>query len=40
MGMDDVEFMMIAEKEAEAALQMGEGPVGCVFVRNGAVVAR
>ena len=36
----DVEFMKLAEKEAEAALRMGEVPVGCVFVRNGAVVAR
>ena len=30
----------MAETEAEAALRMGEVPVGCVFVRGGAVVAR
>ena len=36
----DESFMELAEAEAEAALKMGEVPVGCIFVRSGAVVAR
>ena len=36
----DVQFMRLAECEAEAALRMGEVPVGCVFVCDGRVVAR
>ena len=37
---DDITFMKLAEAEAETALRMGEVPVGCVFVRDGRVVAR
>ena len=36
----DLQFMRLAECEAEAALRMGEVPVGCVFVCDGRVVAR
>ena len=32
--------MQLAEAEAEAALRIGEVPVGCVIVRAGDVVAR
>ncbi len=38
--LQDETFMALAEAEAEAALRMGEVPVGCIFVRSGAVVAR
>jgi len=37
---EDISFMKLAEVEAEVALRMGEVPVGCIFVRDGAVVAR
>jgi tRNA(adenine34) deaminase len=33
-------FMSIALEEARAAAQRGEVPVGCVLVREGAVIAR
>ena len=33
-------FMQIALEEARAAAARGEVPVGCVIVREGAVVAR
>ena len=33
-------FMQLALDEARAAAARGEVPVGCVIVRNGAVVAR
>ena len=37
---EDESFMQLAEAEAEAALRIGEVPVGCVIVRAGDVVAR
>jgi len=33
-------FMREALKEAEAAFELGEVPVGCVIVRNGEIIAR
>ena len=35
----DMRFMQLALREGEAALAMGEVPVGCVFVRGERVVA-
>lgn len=38
--MDDAVFMTEALREAQAALDEGEMPVGCVIVRHGDIVAR
>jgi tRNA(adenine34) deaminase len=38
--MAEPNFMELAVAEAEAARERGEVPVGCVIVRDGAVVAR
>ena len=38
--MADTDFMREALKEAERALSEGELPVGCVIVKDGAIVAR
>lgn len=38
--MAEPNFMELALKEAEAAAKRGEVPVGCVVVRQGAVIAR
>ena len=38
--MADTDFMREALKEAERALAEGELPVGCVIVKDGAIVAR
>lgn len=38
--MTQPEFMKIAFEEAESAAARGEIPVGCVIVRDGAVIAR
>ena len=40
MGEDDERFMRLAEEEAVAALGEREVPVGCVFMRDGEVIAR
>ena len=37
---EDVAFMRLALSEASTALDVGETPVGCVVVRDGAVIAR
>jgi tRNA(adenine34) deaminase len=39
-GMDSPSFMDLALIEARAAAAAGEVPVGCVIVRNGAVIAK
>ena len=36
----DVDFMIQALKEAQAAAEEGEVPVGCVIVGNGRIIAR
>lgn len=36
----DAEFMRIALMQAELAIQAGEVPVGCVFIRDGAVIGQ
>lgn len=36
----DEQFMREALKEAEAAFDLGEVPVGCVIVRDGEIIAR
>lgn len=38
--MEDIQFMQEALQLAQEAARDGEVPVGCVIVRNGAVVAR
>ena len=38
--MTDADFMLEALKEAELALSEGELPVGCVIVKDGAIIAR
>ncbi|MDO4867357.1 MAG: nucleoside deaminase [Clostridia bacterium] len=38
--MNDTDFMREALREAEAAAREGELPVGCVIVKDGAVIAR
>ena len=38
--MNDTDFMREALCEAEAAAQEGELPVGCVIVKDGAIIAR
>jgi tRNA(adenine34) deaminase len=38
--MAEANFMELALQEAEAAAKRGEVPVGCVVVRQGAVIAR
>ena len=38
--MNDADFMREALREAEAAAREGELPVGCVIVKDGAIIAR
>ena len=38
--MNDTDFMREALREAEAAAREGELPVGCVIVKDGAIIAR
>lgn len=38
--MKDIDFMSEAFELAEEALEKGEVPVGCVFVKNGRIIER
>eukprot|EP00768_Dysnectes_brevis_P008824 gnl/Dysnectes_brevis/8307_a14653_333.p1 GENE.gnl/Dysnectes_brevis/8307_a14653_333~~gnl/Dysnectes_brevis/8307_a14653_333.p1 ORF type:complete len:122 (+),score=6.07 gnl/Dysnectes_brevis/8307_a14653_333:249-614(+) len=37
---DDIRFMEAAIQEGEKALEEREVPIGCVFVRNGEIIAK